>query len=254
MNTIQTKIGTLAFAECEKFIRQSLASSITAFLSSQKDGMSISDISGEAVTKFVEDFSPQPVKATAKRSDSKSAWQGFSKQYRLDHPGCKAKAVGTAWNKGKDVSKEDWARFVEIGNAPKAEKVRAVSTGNAWTGFRSEFSRRNADKEMDDDTKLEKGQLTTAASTEWKRIKKSLTAKEIKNYQKIANKIKSDKAKAEKKKEALREKREAKAAEKKAKAAEKAQAEKNSGSDSDSDDDKALGDDDSDSDDSGDEF
>jgi len=248
MNTIQTKIGTLAFAECEKFIRQSLASSITAFLSSQKDGMSISDISGEAVTKFVEDFSPQPVKATAKRSDSKSAWQGFSKQYRLDHPGCKAKAVGAAWNKGKDVSKEDWARFVEIGNAPKAEKVRAVSTGNAWTGFRSEFSRRNADKEMDDDTKLEKGQLTTAASSEWKRIKKSLTAKEIKNYQKIANKIKSDKAKAEKKKEALREKREAKAAEKKAKAAKKEAQAENSDSDSDSDDDRALGDNNSNSD------
>ena len=249
MNSIQTKIGTLAFAECEKFIRQSLASSINAFIASQKDGMSISDISTEAVTKFVEDFSPQPVKPTAKRSDSKSAWQGFSKQYRLDHPGCKAKAVGAAWNKGKDVSKEDWARFVEIGNAPKAEKVRAVSTGNAWNGFRSEFSRRNADKEMDDDTKLEKGQLTTAASSEWKRIKKSLTAKEIKNYQKIADKIKSDKAKAEKKKEALREKREAKAAEKKAKAAKKeAQAEKNSGSDSDSDDDRALVDNNSDSD------
>jgi hypothetical protein len=237
MNALQTKIGTLAFSECEKFIRLSLASTLSAFLASEKDGK-ISDIKPDAVQKFLDNFSPQPTKATPKRTKTKSAWQGFAKQYKIDNPGSKAKEIGNAWNKGTDVSKEDWDRYVEIGNAPPVEKARELTTGNAWIGFLSNFKSLNANKDTDDESKLD-GKLASAAADEWKKVKKSLTASQLAKYQKIADKIKNEKKKAEKKKEDARVKREKTAADKKA--ADKAK-EEEAGDESDvgSDDDMPL--------------
>jgi hypothetical protein len=237
MNALQTKIGTLAFSECEKFIRLSLASTLSAFLTSLNQKTKVSDIKSETVQKFIDDFSPQPTKATPKRTDTNSAWQGFAKQFRIDFPGSKTKEIGKAWNKGTDVSKEDWDRYVKIGNAPPVEKVREMSTGNAWSGFLSNFKSLNANKDPDDESKLD-GNLAGAAAGEWKKVKKSLTATQLAKYQKIADKIKAEKKKAEKKKEDARLKREKTAAAKKA--ADKAKEETESNAESDSDDDMPL--------------
>jgi hypothetical protein len=212
MDSLKSRVGTLVFAEVQKFIRQSLKSSLNQFLSEQSSKSKVSDLP-KKVDAFVEKHSPVPVKAATKHTNSKAAWQGFAKEFRLKNPNSKSKAVGLAWNKGKGIKPDEWDRLVILGNRPKDEKkARAKSTGNAWNGFRADFKAKNAKKNDSDETKLEDGQLTTAASEAWKLAKPKLTDSLISKYQKLANKIKDQKVKDLSKKKEAKKKRETKKA------------------------------------------
>ena len=197
---LQSLIGSLNFKETEKFINQSLVNTLQAF----SEFMKI-DVNPKQIEEFMKSHTPTASKST-KRSDSSAAWLGFAKEYRSNHKGVSSKEIGKKWNKGIGVSEEEWNHFVTLGNKKKNkedEKKRNLSTGNAWTGYRHYFARKNEEKPEDE--RLEKGEITSQASLNWKKIKYTLTEKEIAKYQKIADNIKKEKEILVAKKEAKKE-------------------------------------------------
>ena len=249
MNSLITKVGSLNASLCTRFIQSTTVSSIADFLASIHTDTVVSDITPEMISAFVENYSPVPVKAV-KTSDSKSAWLGWSREYRACHKDKTSKQVGAAWKKVKgklESNTKEWARLAKVGSTKVVSKPR-VSSGTAWNGFRSEFADLNEAKNDDDESKiLVKKDITGAASVAWDKGK-GRTEKEIKKYQKLAAKNKALKDKlVEEKKEKIEKAKAERAAKKlaEAKSAADESDEDDNGSDSDSgsddEDEEALG-------------
>lgn len=204
MNTdLKSRIGTLAFNECNKFVQLSLLDTISKFLESFKNGdRKTGDISREDIESFLMgDFEPSLSKPKTNSTPAKYTWLGYRREYKNSHPDAKPDEIGEAWALVRDnLDDKERDRLIKVGRS-KAEKTKRPGTKSAWIGFRQEFAAMNAALEDDDKNKLSGRDINKAASVAWNKGD-GITDEKIAFYQKLAaeNKIANEKKEAKKSK------------------------------------------------------
>lgn len=142
MDLLKTQIGTLNFAKAEKFIEESIASTLIAFAKSR--GIEVSRDDAET---FLKQNPPVPQRRVRKVTESGLAWQGFRRKF------------GDIWlasNKGKDLSDDEYRALVELALKSKTEYKLASNPKARLLRYKPKIKEesKDSDSSTDDDAPL----------------------------------------------------------------------------------------------------
>jgi hypothetical protein len=205
-STLATDCGKLIDKRVKQHVDQCTASAIEDFLMSIGLEEHIPEIA-----KWLDRMVPRPIKPVAKSTDSKSAWLGYAKKYRLEHDKPSPKDVGDAWKIAKpNLSKEEFDALVVLGQTKSKPKPRKAS-GSAWLGYRAEWAEKNNALPEGHQDKKAKRDHTSFAAKDWGKGV-GVPENEMIRYRKLAEDNKQAKldTKADAEKAAEQKKKEAK--------------------------------------------
>jgi hypothetical protein len=164
-----TDLASLIETRVQKRIDQCILSALQDFVASCDQNIRVGDLAKDCAANFVEQMEARLTKPVAKSTDSKSAWLGYAKQYRLEHDKPSPKDVGDAWKIAKpNLSKKEFDDFVVLGQTKSKPKSKSSASPSAWIGYRSEWAEKNNALPEGHPDRKTKRDISTFAAKDWK--------------------------------------------------------------------------------------